>query len=355
MKQPVSIKKPEGKLGVLLPGMGAVATTFIAGVSSPARDSASRSARSRRWARSASASAPRTASPLIKDFVAARRARRPRVRRLGHLPGQRLRVRRARRGARAASTSTRSRTSSRAIKPMSAVFYPEYVKRLHGTHVKTGARRRREHGRAARAPTSALQEGQRLLALRRRVVRLDRGLHPSRARSTSRSQAFEKGLDDNDPGDRQLADLRLGAASRRASRSPTARRTSPSTSPPRASSRASTSVPIARQGLQDRPDADEDDHRARPQGAHARPPRLVLDQHPRQPRRRGARRSRELQDQGGLEARRARAHPAAASSTRSSTATSSTRSASSTTRRAATPRRAGTTSISSVGSATRCR
>jgi len=25
-----------------------------------------------------------------------------------------------------------------AIKPMTAVFYPEYVKRLHGTHLKTG-------------------------------------------------------------------------------------------------------------------------------------------------------------------------------------------------------------------------
>ena len=39
--------------------------------------------------------------------------------------------------------------------------------------------------------------------------------------------------------------------------------------------------------------------------------RLVLDQHPRQPRRRGARRSRVVQDQGRIEARRARAHPPA--------------------------------------------
>jgi myo-inositol-1-phosphate synthase len=42
------------------------------------------------------------------------------------------------------------------------------------------------------------------------------------------------------------------------------------------------------------------------QGAHARRAGLVLDEHPRQPRRRGARRPGELQDQGGLEARRAR-------------------------------------------------
>ena len=31
LKKPVKIKSPSGKLGVLLPGMGAVATTFIAG------------------------------------------------------------------------------------------------------------------------------------------------------------------------------------------------------------------------------------------------------------------------------------------------------------------------------------
>src|SRR3974377_493720 len=32
MEKPTSIAAPKGKLGVLLPGMGAVATTFIAGV-----------------------------------------------------------------------------------------------------------------------------------------------------------------------------------------------------------------------------------------------------------------------------------------------------------------------------------
>jgi hypothetical protein len=45
------------------------------------------------------------------------------------------------------------------------------------------------------------------------------------------------------------------------------------------------------QGLQDRPDADEDHSRSRLQGPHARPERLVLHQHSRQPRRRSAGRS----------------------------------------------------------------
>ncbi len=66
-----------------------------------------------------------------------------------------------------------------------------------------------------------------------------------------------------------------------------------------------------RQGSEDRPDADQDDHRARPEGAAARRQGLVLDQHPRQPRRRGARRSRVVQDQGGEQEVGARLHPAA--------------------------------------------
>ena len=66
-----------------------------------------------------------------------------------------------------------------------------------------------------------------------------------------------------------------------------------------------------RQGLQDRPDLAQDHPGPRPQGPHARPARLVLHQHPRQPRRRGARRPGELQDQGGLQARCARSGPPA--------------------------------------------
>ena len=110
-----------------------------------------------------------------------------------------------------------------------------------------------------------------------------------------------------------------------------------------------------RQGLQDRPDADEDDPGARASRPHARPERLVLDQHPRQPRRRGARRPRELQVEGSVEARRARHHLPARGVPASSTATSPTSCASTTTRRAATTKRAGTTSTSSGGWATRCR
>ena len=79
----------------------------------------------------------------------ARRSRRPRVRRLGHLPRRRA-TRRAQhaRGARARAPRRSSSEELARIKPMRGVFYPEYVKRLHGTHVKTGPSQGR-HGRAA--------------------------------------------------------------------------------------------------------------------------------------------------------------------------------------------------------------
>ena len=63
-----------------------------------------------------------------------------------------------------------------------------------------------------------------------------------------------------------------------------------------------------RQGLQDRPDPDQDGHRAGSEGPPAGRQRLVLDQHPRQPGRRGARRSRVVQDQGGEQEVAARLH-----------------------------------------------
>ena len=111
-----------------------------------------------------------------------------------------------------------------------------------------------------------------------------------------------------------------------------------------------------RQGLQDRPDADEDHHRPRPQGAACSGSTgwfstnilgnrdgEVLDD------------PESLQDQGGLASSACSSTSCSRTSIPTSTARSTTRCASTTTRRAATTRRAGTTSTSSAGSATRCR
>ena len=79
------------------------------------------------------------------------------------------------------------------------------------------------------------------------------------------------GAPEERPGDHERARSTPGRSSRSAFRSPTARRTWPSISPRAWSSRARTRVADRRQGLQDRPDPDEDGHRARPQGRAARP------------------------------------------------------------------------------------
>ena len=92
--------------------------------------------------------------------------------------------------------------------------------------------------------------------------------------------------------------------------------------------------PHRRQGLQDRPDHGQDRARADVQGADARRGRLVLDQHPGQPRRRGAGRSGELQDQGRVASSACWSTSSSRSSTPSSTARCTTRCGSTTIRRA---------------------
>jgi myo-inositol-1-phosphate synthase len=130
------IRPAEGKLAVLMPGMGAVATTTMAGVMlarrglAPAVGSLTQMGRIRLDDRTGSR------SPLIKDFVplagmqdlefggwdvfaddAHEAALHAEVLQKHHLDAV--------------------KDELSAIRPMKAVFYPEYVKRLHGPHVKS--------------------------------------------------------------------------------------------------------------------------------------------------------------------------------------------------------------------------
>ena len=92
-----------------------------------------------------------------------------------------------------------------------------------------------------------------------------------------------------------------------------------------ARARARDQPPDLRQGLQDRADVHEDADRAGAEGAHARHVGMVLDQHPRQSRRRGARRSRLVQVQGRDQAVGARSDPAARAASAALQQTCSTR------------------------------
>ena len=178
----------------------------------------------------------------------------------------------------------------------------------------------------------------------------------SRPTSTRRSTTFEKGLREQRPGHRAVADLRLRGA--QAGRPLRQRRAEPDASTRRRCSSSRASRTACRSRGKDFKTGQTLMKTILAPGFKARMLGLegwystnilgnrdgeVLDD------------PGVVQDQGGVEARRARAHPPAATSTPTSTATSTTSCASTTTRRAATTKRAGTTSTSSGGSATRCR
>ena len=138
MKQPQQIEKAEGKLGVLLPGLGAVATTFIAGCLLARKGLGDPVGPLTQLGTIRLGKRTDNRSPAIKDFVplaglddlvfggwdifpdnAYESAAHAKVLESRHLDP--------------------IRGELESIVPMPGVFYPEYVKRLHGTHIKTGA------------------------------------------------------------------------------------------------------------------------------------------------------------------------------------------------------------------------
>jgi len=137
MKRPAQIPAAEGKLGVLLPGMGAVATTMIAGTLLARRGAGVPVGSLTQLDTIRLGKRTDRRSPKISDFVplaglpqlefggwdifpddAYESAKHANVLRSEHLE--------------------QVKEELSAIKPMPGVFYPEYVKRLNGTYVKKG-------------------------------------------------------------------------------------------------------------------------------------------------------------------------------------------------------------------------
>ena len=135
MKKPTSIGKAEGKLGILLPGMGAVATTTIAGVLLARQGKAIPVGSLTQMGTIRLGKRTDKRAPKIDEFVplasmadlefggwdifpenAFEAAEHAKVLEPHHLK------------------EVQSELGS--IHPMKGVFYPGYVKRLHGTHVK---------------------------------------------------------------------------------------------------------------------------------------------------------------------------------------------------------------------------
>jgi myo-inositol-1-phosphate synthase len=134
---PVSIGEPKGKLGVLIPGMGAVATTFIAGVESIRRNLALPIGSLTQMGTIRLGKRTDRRTPLIKDFVP--------LAKLDDLVfgGWDLYKDNAYEAAVNAGVLERTQLDAvkgflQRIRPMPAVFEQRFVKNLHGENVKKG-------------------------------------------------------------------------------------------------------------------------------------------------------------------------------------------------------------------------
>ena len=191
-----TVRPVNGPLGVMMPGLGAVATTFIAGVMAVNRNlgkpigSVSQLQTIRLGARA------QKRSPLIRDFVP-----------LAHLEDLRFGAWDLH-GENALEVSRRSKVLETSmidqlapalerIKPYKAVFANEYVRMLKGEHVKEG-KSKRELGEALRADIRDFKQREgcsRVVVLwtgSTEVFRKQSDVHRTLT-------AFEAGMDRNDP------------------------------------------------------------------------------------------------------------------------------------------------------------
>ena len=135
MKKPEKIKPATGKLGILLPGMGAVGTTFIAGCLLARKGLGEPIGSLTQMGTIRLGKRTDGRSPLIRDFVP--------LAKLEDIVfgGWDLFHDDAYTAARNAEVLSKDhldliKDELSAIKPMPAVFFPEYVKRLRGENVK---------------------------------------------------------------------------------------------------------------------------------------------------------------------------------------------------------------------------
>ena len=136
MKKPTKVAAHEGKLGILLPGLGAVGTTTIAGILMARRGLGAPVGSLTQLGSIRLGKRTDGRNPLIKDFVS--------LAPLSDLEfgGWDIFPDNCYEAARHAEVLEQRhldlvKDELEAIRPMPGVFYPEYVKRLNGTNTKT--------------------------------------------------------------------------------------------------------------------------------------------------------------------------------------------------------------------------
>jgi myo-inositol-1-phosphate synthase len=133
-----AVRPPEGGLAVLLPGLGAVSTTFIAGVEAIRKGLAKPIGSLTQMGTIRLGKRTEKRTPMIKDFVP--------LAELSDLSFAAWDIfeEDAYQSARHAGVLETTlldqlATELQAVRPLKAVFDQDYVKRLHGTHVKAGS------------------------------------------------------------------------------------------------------------------------------------------------------------------------------------------------------------------------
>jgi myo-inositol-1-phosphate synthase len=197
MKKPVRIAPATGKLGVLIPGMGAVATTFIAGAMLARRGLAQPFGSLTQLANIRLGKRTDNRQELLRDFVP-----------LANLDdlvfgGWDLFPDDAYSAARNADVLSSEHLNQvqgelAAVKPMPAVFFPEYVKRLRGENVKS-EKNKHELAEAVRDDIRRFKRDNGV----DRCVSVWCGsteVHHEPTEVHQSLKAFERGLQDSDPG-----------------------------------------------------------------------------------------------------------------------------------------------------------
>ena len=190
------VAEPRGKLGILLPGMGAVASTFIAGVEAIRRQKAPPIGSLTQMGTVRLGKRTEKRVPLIKDFVP--------LASLDDLVfggwdihGESCYETAVRSGVLDPRQLEELRPHLEEIRPWKAVFSRKYVKRLSGRHVKRAANKRQ----LALEVMKDIEQFRKAHDLSRLVMiwcgSTEVFLKPSEVHSSLAS--FEKGLEENDP------------------------------------------------------------------------------------------------------------------------------------------------------------
>lgn len=136
MKRPDTIQSPGGKLAVLMPGMGAVATTFMAGVMLARRGLGKPIGSLTQLGTIRLGKRTDNRTPRINDFIPLAQLTDMEFGGWDIFPDDAYES-----ATHAAVIDQRDlapiREELAAVKPMPGVFYPGYVKRLHGTYIKS--------------------------------------------------------------------------------------------------------------------------------------------------------------------------------------------------------------------------